>query len=376
MSKDQKCNKRISITPQDRTNNIIFERKGTNNKAKLGIKIIIYFILSGIIGALIASVIIKYKYSEFFAQLETVINNEDMIILDYTKIIEEVSPSLVSISDSPEKLTSNSYFENNVTGVIIDESGIVLTNYSAIKGNEEIYVKLSSLVSQPIKAELLIESEEIDLAIIKIKFDGELKPIKVADKDEVYEGQGIVILGNAIGDEYIGSSIPGIITSKNEKISFNDNRSYSLLQINAPINKSNTGGAICNGKGELVGIANLSVTDQKSEPGLYYGLLMEGLNEIITSTDSFKKILGIIEGGIVIDESKNFRGFYIQEVDKNGSAYKAGIKPTDIIIKINGKDVVNVEDIILSLKDKSKDDIIICSVLSDGEIKEFKIKIL
>ena len=368
--------RKISRTPQDRIANIIFEKKNTTQaRVKIGVKIILYLVTASFLGAIISGINVKNKYGEVMQQVKELSDNADNVILDYTKVINEVSPSLVTISDDEDKLNNNSYFDGNVTGIIIDDSGIILTNYSTIKGKSDIYVKLSSVASRPIKAQILIEDESIDLAVIKIEFDGELKPIKLADSNTIKEGQVIVVLGNAIGDEYIGSSIPGIITSKNEKWDL-DGKKYSLLQISAPIDEKNTGGAICNSKGELVGIAHLSITNEKNESGLYYGLQMKELQEMINSTNRFKSLLGIVEGGIVVDKERGFSGFYIQESSKGGSAYMAGIKPTDIIVEIDDHEIVEADDIIVVLQDKQKDDILHCKVLSDGEMKYVDIKIL
>ena len=368
--------RKISRTPQDRIANIIFEKKNTTQaRVKIGVKIILYLVTASFLGAMISGINVKNKYGEVMQQVKELSDNADNVILDYTKVINEVSPSLVTISDDEDKLNNNSYFDGNVTGIIIDDSGIILTNYSTIKGKSDIYVKLSSVASRPIKAQILIEDESIDLAVIKIEFDGELKPIKLADSNTIKEGQAIVVLGNAIGDEYIGSSIPGIITSKNEKWDL-DGKKYSLLQISAPIDEKNTGGAICNSKGELVGIAHLSITNEKNESGLYYGLQMKELQEMINSTNRFKSLLGIVEGGIVVDKERGFSGFYIQELSKGGSAYMAGIKPTDIIVEIDDHEIVEADDIIVVLQDKQKDDILHCKVLSDGEMKYVDIKIL
>ena len=368
--------RKISRTPQDRIANIIFEKKNTTQaRVKIGVKIILYLVTASFLGAIISGINVKNKYGEVMQQVKELSDNADNVILDYTKVINEVSPSLVTISDDEDKLNNNSYFDGNVTGIIIDDSGIILTNYSTIKGKSDIYVKLSSVASRPIKAQILIEDESIDLAVIKIEFDGELKPIKLADSNTIKEGQAIVVLGNAIGDEYIGSSIPGIITSKNEKWDL-DGKKYSLLQISAPIDEKNTGGAICNSKGELVGIAHLSITNEKNESGLYYGLQMKELQEMINSTNRFKSLLGIVEGGIVVDKERGFSGFYIKELSKGGSAYMAGIKPTDIIVEIDDHEIVEADDIIVVLQDKQKDDILHCKVLSDGEMKYVDIKIL
>lgn len=376
MSNKEDGKRKISNNPQDRISNIIFEKKNTTRtRVKFGAKIILYVAIAGALGAIISNINIKSKYGGAIQQIEEIKESTDMVILDYTKIIKDVSPSLVSISDSAEKLTEDEYFEGNITGVIIDSSGIILTNYSGIRGKSNIYVKLSSVAATPIKAQILVENEDRNLAIIKIDFDGELQPIKIADSDSIKEGQGIVVLGNAIGDDYIGSSIPGVITSKNEKITIEDEREQSLLQINAPINEKNTGGAICNSKGELVGIADLSITNERNEEGLYYGLQMEEFKDIINSTNAFKRLLGIIDGGIVVDEVKGFSGLYIQELDKEGSAYLAGIKPTDIIIEVDGYKVENADDLIQLLQNKKKDDILHCKVLSEGEMKSVDIKI-
>ena len=372
-----KKNKNTSRTPHYKISNIIFENKNNKRiKFKILIKIILYILVVSILGAFISNISITYRYGGLIKRIQNVEKNGDTIILDYTKIIKEVSPSLVSISDSVEKLTADEYFEGNTTGVIIDSSGIILTNYSEIKEKSDIYVKLSSVAATPIKAKILVENEARNLAIIKIEFDGELQPIKIADSESIKEGQGIVVLGNAIGDEYIGSSIPGIITSRNEKLNIGEGKSQSLLQINALINEKNTGGAICNSKGELVGIADLTITNERNEDGLYYGIQMEELQDMINSTNAFKRILGIIEGGVVTDEARDFAGFYIQELDKYGNAYLAGVKPTDIIIDIDGYEVVNADELIQLLQDKKKDDILHCKILSDGEMKSIDIKML
>ena len=377
MNNREDIKERISNVPQDRISNIIFEKKkSTRSRVKLGVKIILYLAIAGILSSVISNIIIKNKYGGTIEQIKEIKENSDMVILDYTKIIKEVSKSLVSISNSKEKLTEDEYFEGNVTGVIIDSSGIILTNYYAIKDRNNIYVKLSSVAAQPIKAKILVENEERNLSIIKIEFDGRLSPIKIAAPESIKEGQGIVVLGNAIGDEYVGSSIPGIITSKNEKIDLGEGKTQALLQINAPVNEKNTGGAICNSNGELIAIADLDITKKRDDYGLYYGVQMEELQEIINSTNTFKWLLGIVEGGVVADEMRNFTGFYVQELTKNGSAYLAGIKPTDIIIEVDGYKVVNVDELIQLLHDKKKDDILHCKVLSEGKIKRIDIKIL
>ena len=187
-----KVDRKISNNPQDRIYNIIFEKKNTTQaRLKFGVKVILYVAIAGVFGSIISNINIRNKYGGTMQQIEEIKESVDMVILDYTKIIKEVSPSLVSISDSVEKLTADEYFEGNTTGVIIDSSGIILTNYSEIEDKSNIYVKLSSVAAMPIKAEVLVVNEARNLAIIKIEFDGELQPIKIADSESIKEGQGI-----------------------------------------------------------------------------------------------------------------------------------------------------------------------------------------
>ena len=77
---------------------------------------------------------VKQKYGEVIQKIRQLEKSTNTIILDYTKIINEVSPALVTISDSNEKFIEDNYFDGNITGIIVDDSGIILTNYSAIKG--------------------------------------------------------------------------------------------------------------------------------------------------------------------------------------------------------------------------------------------------
>ena len=124
---------KVSNTPQGRISNIIFEKKNnTQARVKFGVKIILYVVIAGFLGAIISNINIKNKYGGVIQQVKEIKKSTDMVILDYTKVIKKVSPSLVSISDSEEKLVEDSYFEGNTTGVIIDSSGIILTDRKSV----------------------------------------------------------------------------------------------------------------------------------------------------------------------------------------------------------------------------------------------------
>ena len=101
----------------------------------------------------------------------------------------------------------------------------------------------------------------------------------------------------------------------------------------------------------------------------------KNLENIINSTVIIKEVLGITEGGILMDIEQHQHGFYVGQLQKDGNAYKSGIKPTNIILSIEGVNVSNINGITEMLNSKNKGDIISCEVLSDGIIKEVEIKI-
>lgn len=309
------------------------------------------------------------KYGNAIKSIEEFAGN-DMIITDYTKVIDIVNSSIVTIGKSAEVYND----ESNTTGIILDESGDILTSYSLIKDFEEIFVKLSDNNSETINAKIVVKNEDIDLAIIRIKTDEELIPVKFAEDDDLFIGQGVAVLGNTESNGKIDTISPGIITSIGESTDV-QGKSYQLLQISAPINKKNAGGPICNSKGEVIGLASYNLSQNNKDSGFYYGIQIKDLQVAINSTNVFKSVLGVNEGGIIADKTTEYKGFYVQELDKKGSAYKAGIKPTDIILELDNAPIITIDDATTILQNKKSGEILRCTVLREGTIEEVDVKI-
>ena len=114
----------------------------------------------------------------------------------------------------------------------------------------------------------MAKNEDIDLAIVKIDAVEELIPVKFAESNNISLGQDIAILGNSnSGNSNIDTVSPGIITSIEDSISING-KAYKLLQVSAPVNMNNTGGPICNSKGEVVGLASYNLS-KNNKNGFY-----------------------------------------------------------------------------------------------------------
>ena len=150
----------------------------------------------------------------------------------------------------------------------------------------------------------------------------------------------------------------------------------SSLELNANINEINSSGAIVNAKGELIGVASYKFTKDINREGLYYGLGLDVIKEIINSVNEIKDMLGVIEGGFVNNgNNSNISGFYVERIDQGSNAYDSGLRPTDIIVSIEGSEINSISDLYRILNSKKNNNSIKCGVLKGGEIKELEIKI-
>lgn len=353
---------------------IQFKRKRTKSNIKMLGKLLSLLIIAGLSGALFSILVIENKYKDLVNELNDKLE-KSTITLEYSGLIEKVKQSLVTISDSEVNLTQNKYFDSNTTGVIIESNGKILTNYSKIKNFKNIYVKLPSVGAKPIKAEIVVANENMDIALIQVNCDEELIPIKFVMKSDIVEGEKIFLISNSTSSDYIDNIIPGIITATNRSINTN-NIKYKVLEINTPITAMNTGGIISNINGEIIGIASYKITNEMNQNGLYYALDFSSLEEVVSSTNEIKDILGISEGGFInSDKWNNVGGFYIAAINQERGSYKSGLRPTDIIFEMDGKKITSITQMSEILKNKFPGDTLKCKVMRSGEVKDLEIKI-
>ncbi|GAA0820092.1 S1C family serine protease [Clostridium tertium] len=353
---------------------IQFKRKRTKSNIKMLGKLLSLLIIAGLSGALFSILVIENKYKDLVNELNDKLE-KNTITLEYSGLIEKVKQSLVTISDSEVNLTQNKYFDSNTTGVIIESNGKILTNYSKIKNFKNIYVKLPSVGAKPVKAEIVVANENMDLALIQVNCDEELIPIKFVMKSDIVEGEKIFLISNSTSSDYIDNIIPGIITATNRSINTNNSK-YKVLEINTPITAMNTGGIISNINGEIIGIASYKITNEMNQNGLYYALDFSSLEEVVSSTNEIKDILGISEGGFInSDKWNNVGGFYIAAINQERGSYKSGLRPTDIIFEMDGKKITSITQMSEILKNKLPGDTLKCKVMRSGEVKDLEIKI-
>lgn len=353
---------------------IQFKQKKIRSRVKIFIRYLILLSIAIIIGILVSSIIMNIKYKKLADKINNKTNSGD-ISIEYSNLIKKVRESIVTIGDSEDALNQDKYIDGNVTGIIIESDGKILTSYSKIKNMKDIYVKLPIIDSEPIKGDVVAFNDDIDMAIIQVMYKEELMPIKFAKDSEKKEGESIVLISNATGDDYIDNIIPGIITSTNRQLNV-EGKNYDLIEVNTPINTINTGGIISNLNGELIGVASKKVTDDVGNNGVYYAVNFSSLEKVVNSTNEIKDILGVLEGGFISDENTtNVVGLYVSRINQNGSAYRSGLRPTDIIFEIDGQKINDISEILKVLKNKKNGDTITCKVMRDGQVEEIEIKL-
>ena len=139
MAKNRTTEDELSQDHEKNIYNISFKKKRTKSNIRFGAKLLGYLIIAAISGALFSKFMIDIKYGNAIRRIEE-FTEDEMVISDYTKIIDILSPSIVTIGSSEESINSAINNNSNITGIILDNNGNILTNYSSIKNFQKIYL--------------------------------------------------------------------------------------------------------------------------------------------------------------------------------------------------------------------------------------------
>lgn len=353
---------------QENESQIYFRKRVRYFRIKNIVIIICFILIAAISGSISAKVIIQKSFSKENVLNSTTQNygiNKDSLQKSFSEAIEKVSYSMVSISNEESKLSYNTYEEENVTGIAIRKEGYIITSYARVKNFKDIYVNVTAPGIKPTKGDLVAYDKTADIALIKIDYDN-LVPIEIEECNNYKEGEFIVSIGNAMSDSYVGISLPGVITSTNDKVKDDKGNVYSIVQTNTVINKFNDGGVICNMNGKLIAMNSKFIDNKFGEDDLSFAISGNEVSHIVERLIENTDILGINRGIALSEKQENVKGVYVATVKAGGIADKAGITPTDIIININGVEVDKPEDIYKLVKDKDPGDIVKGTILHDG----------
>lgn len=342
---------------------------------------------------------IELKYTE-----TNTVNSDGVYINDVSDVVVNVMPSIVAITSKtlistgrygPSYFGSSQYSEGAGSGIIISKSDtelIILTNNHVVEGAGELTVKFIN--DKSVDAKIKGTSERKDIAIITINLsdlnEETLNSIKIAtlgDSDSLKVGNGVIAIGNALG--YGQSVTTGVVSALNRKVTI-DNYTNEMIQIDAAITGGNSGGALLNSNGEVIGInsakySSTAFSSSASIEGMGFAIPISDIAELIEKLMNGEEdngaVLGI-EGYIISKSSINTYnlpvGFYISAITPVSGASKAGLEIGNIITEIDGKKVEKFSDLSNVLYEKNAGDTVTLKVkyASGSEYKEKEVKVI
>ena len=246
------------------------------------------------------------------------------------------------------------------SGIIISEDGYILTNnhvVSSSSSDSNSYYQISEAGKVTVtlfndeteyEAKIVGQDEQTDLAVIKIEKTG-LTKAEFADSDDVKVGEFSMAVGNPVN--MTSTVTTGIISAVNRKITDSDGKTYTCIQTDAAINSGNSGGALVNSEGKVIGINTLKLSGTGIE-GIGFAIPINSTTDITSQLIQYSKVkrpfIGI--SGIDLDEStaKKYNlvvGVYVKSVEDFSSAEKGGLKAGDVIIEADGKTIKSMDEL-------------------------------
>ncbi len=271
------------------------------------------------------------------------------------------------------------------SGIIISEDGYILTNnhvVSSSSSESNSYYQISEATKVTVtlfndeteyEAKIVGQDEQTDLAVIKIEKSG-LTKAEFADSDDVKVGEFAMAVGNPVN--MTSTVTTGIISAVNRKITDSDGKTYTCIQTDAAINSGNSGGALVNSEGKVIGINTLKLSGTGIE-GIGFAIPINSTTDITSQLIQYSKVkrpfIGI--SGIDLDETtaKKYNlvvGVYVKSVEDFSSAEKGGLKAGDVIIEADGKSIKSMDELNEIKNSHQIGDTIKLKINRDGSEKE------
>lgn len=264
------------------------------------------------------------------------------------------------------------------SGFVITDDGYIVTNYHVIENSDSITVSLYD--GTACTAELTGYDESNDIAVLKIDAE-DLTPVVLGDSDDLNVGDDVVAIGNPLG-ELTFSLTSGSVSALDREVTFSNSMTMDLIQTDCAINSGNSGGALFNLYGEVVGVTNAKYS------GSGTGASIDNIGFAIPINRVKKIVESIIEKGYiskpyigvsvtdVSQETQSYglpEGAAVKSIEEDGPAAEAGLEENDIITAVNGEEVKGSKELAAIVGDASPGDILVLTIYRKGENKEFKI---
>ena len=260
------------------------------------------------------------------------------------------------------------------SGFIISSDGYILTNFHVIESANSIKVTLYD--GKSYDASLIGYDESNDIAVLKISAEG-LTPVVLGDSDNLNVGDEVIAIGNPLG-ELTFSLTSGSVSALNREVTLSSNVTMDLIQTDCAINSGNSGGALFNLYGEVIGITNAKYSgsgssSQASIDNIGFAIPINSVRSIVDSIIEkgyiAKPYIGVMVGD-VSEESTKYglpEGAAVVSVTEGGPAEKAGLKANDIITAVDGKAISGKSDLSSVIAEHSAGDKLTLTVYRQGE---------
>ena len=363
-----------------------------NNKRKFTYAVIIMFIILIFVAFVIAlnnaGLInfdrlnsLKPKQAELKYTETTDKVKEGVYITDVSEVVEGVMPSIVSITSKTlvnsgmfgPFYSGDRYAEGAGSGIIVSKTDtelLILTNNHVVEGAEELSVQFVN--EKSVDATIKGTSSRKDVAVISVKLNSLDKEttdaIRIAtlgDSSKLKVGNGVIAIGNALG--YGQSVTTGVVSAVNREVVI-DNTKAKMIQTDAAINGGNSGGALLNSKGEVIGINSVKYSSNGSSTsasieGMGFAIPISDVKDLITTLmngkeDTSEATVGV-EGYMITEAENTYNlpvGFYISKVVKGSGADKAGLEIGNVITEIDNNKVTSFSDLTDVIYSKKKGD--------------------
>ena len=267
------------------------------------------------------------------------------------------------------------------SGFIFTDDGYILTNFHVVEDSSSITVSMYD--GKTYDAKLVGYDESNDVAVLKIEADN-LVPVILGNSDNVNVGDSVVAIGNPLG-ELTFSLTSGAISAKGRDITMSGGSSMRLMQTDCAINSGNSGGALFNMYGEVIGITNAkysgSSSSEASIDNIGFAIPINKARSIAQSIIEkgyvSKPYIGI-SATTVSSETQSYglpEGAAIKEVAEDGPAAAGGLKTNDIITHINGNKITGSSDLVSIINDSVPGDVLKCTVYRQGNTLELTITV-
>jgi serine protease Do len=306
-----------------------------------------------------------------WAQDKVVPNSRTEIVLSFAPVVKQVAPAVVNIyaqrivrQRSLSPLFDDPFFrrffgesfgtqrqevQNSLgSGVIVDESGLVVTNHHVVAGASEITVVLSD--RREFAAELVVDDERSDLAVLRIDPRGEKLPVvALKDSDQAEVGDLVLAIGNPFG---VGQTVTSGIVSALARTQVDISDFNSFIQTDAAINPGNSGGALVTLDGKLIGINTAIYSRSGGSIGIGFAVPSNMVRTVIASARNgggiMRPWLGLFGQGVTVDLAEGLgldrpQGVIVSQIYQSGPADQAGLQLGDVIVSVDGRPVHDMD---------------------------------